>query len=89
MKFIKFINFMNFVNFMNGCEFYKIYELLTACEAYELSPHPDHSAFPTQKHPPRIVPPSQDKNTLLIRAKPPKIRLSRSIGRAFRLLEGD
>ena len=48
MKFIKFMNFVNFMNFMNGCEFYKINELLTACEAYELSPHPDHSAFPIQ-----------------------------------------
>lgn len=48
MKFMSFMKFMNYMNFMNGCEFYKINELLTACEAYELSPHPDHSAFPIQ-----------------------------------------
>ena len=48
-----------------------------------------NTALHVQNHPPNTVPSSTDSSTLPIRAKPTKNRLSRSIGRAFRLLEGD
>ena len=48
----------------------------------------NNNTLPIPFHPPQAVSPSRDKITLPLRAKPPKTRLSWSIGRVIPSLEG-